>query len=203
MKPARPEPEQIGHALRMALGNGYFRPEDTAAIFLDLYGLDHRIAYLIDCFPAGTLHTVAIKANPLAGVLQRLSGIANTGAEAATAAEVTLALRSGFPAERVVFDSPVKTASELVMALEKGVHINADNIEELERINTMILNRPSDTPLKGTIGLRINPQVGSGTIAETSVADSYSKFGVPAVSKKEEIIRAFLRYPWLTGVIFM
>ncbi len=200
MKPARITPEQTGQTLRKILEQGYLRPEDTAACFLDIHGIERRLAYLIDCFPAGTLHTVAIKSNPLSKLLQRLSRHPACGAEAASAAELVLALRAGFPPEKVVFDSPVKTISELTMALEQGVHINADNPDELARIDILIRNRQTGAPLKGTFGLRINPQVGAGTIAETSVAGTYSKFGVPARSQEEEIHRAFLRYPWLTGV---
>jgi len=52
----------------------------------------------------------------------------------------------------------------------------------------------------GTVGIRINPQVGTGTIAESSVAGEYSKFGVPIKTRRKELLAAFRDYPWLTGV---
>jgi diaminopimelate decarboxylase len=55
-------------------------------------------------------------------------------------------------------------------------------------------------PSVSTIGIRINPQVGIGTIEESSVAGEYSKFGIPIKSKREELTAAFLNHPWLTGV---
>jgi diaminopimelate decarboxylase len=58
----------------------------------------------------------------------------------------------------------------------------------------------SQNPSQSTIGIRINPQVGAGTIAESSVAGVYSKFGVPINHKRRELTEAFLEYPWLTGV---
>lgn len=200
MIPSRITTEETGRTLRKALEQGYLRQDDSAACFLDIRGIERRLEYLTGCFPAGTLHTVAIKSNPLVKLLQRLSRHPACGAEVATVAELLLSLRAGFPPEKVVYDSPVKTIPELTMALRHGVHINADNPDELARIDSLVRNMQSGTAMKGTFGLRINPQVGAGTIAETSVAGTYSKFGVPALSEEEEIFKAYLRYPWLTGV---
>ena len=49
-------------------------------------------------------------------------------------------------------------------------------------------------------GLRINPQTGLGRIRATSVAGSYSKFGVP-LQERPRIKAAFARYPWLHGFL--
>ena len=37
----------------------------------------------------------------------------------------------GFPPEKVIFDSPVKTPTELIEALELGLHMNLDNEREV------------------------------------------------------------------------
>ena len=37
----------------------------------------------------------------------------------------------GFPPEKVIFDSPVKTPKELIEALELGLHMNLDNEREV------------------------------------------------------------------------
>jgi diaminopimelate decarboxylase len=107
-----------------------------------------------------------------------------------------MAMKAGYPAKMIVFDSPVKTWQELEFALTAGVHINIDSLAELERIAVL-----KQTIVSGsTIGIRINPQVGVGTIAESSVAGEYSKFGVPVKTRRKELEDAFLTYPWLTGV---
>ncbi|MEI7500994.1 MAG: diaminopimelate decarboxylase, partial [Bacteroidota bacterium] len=110
--------------------------------------------------------------------------------------EVTLALKTGYRPDQIVFDSPVKTIADLEFALKTGIHINIDNFSELERVNKMLLN----TSLSGSIGLRINPQVGIGAIQESSVAGEYSKFGVPINYNRQALEDVFLTCPWLTGV---
>ena len=81
-------------------------------------------------------------------------------------------------------------------ALDLGVHINIDSLEELRRVDALLQGRGS----RSTIGLRINPQVGSGRIAITSVADEYSKFGVPITEFRDELLSAYQRHEWLKGI---
>jgi len=187
--------ESIGNALRSALSNGLIREDDTLVMFHDLSFLQERIHHLSSVFPSHTLHAVAMKANPLKRILEfiRLLG---AGAEVASLAELKMALKAGYPAKKIVFDSPVKTWQELEFALTTGVHINIDSLAELERVAALKQRIVSGS----TIGIRINPQVGVGTIAESSVAGEYSKFGVPVTTKRKELGDAFLTYPWLTGV---
>ncbi|MFP5221395.1 MAG: diaminopimelate decarboxylase [Acidobacteriota bacterium] len=182
-------------ALSSALAAGLLSEDDTAAVVYDLDGLDARLQRIQDNFPAGALHAVAVKAAPLAALLERVVS-RGAGLEAASLPELHMALTAGCPPERIVFDSPAKTRSELRQAVELGVHLNADNFQELERLDEIV---PSEPKGRGSLGLRVNPQVGLGSIAATSVAGEYSKFGEP-VSGREEIIEAFARRPWLTGL---
>ncbi|MDR0477233.1 MAG: hypothetical protein LBH14_04770 [Desulfobulbaceae bacterium] len=195
-EPARPTPEEIAGILRRALAvPGLIDAGDSAVIFHDLSFMVSRCQAIQGVFPTNALHTLAVKANPLAGVLRRAVA-SGMGLEAASLAELHLALASGAPPARIAFDSPVKTSEELAFALGQGVHINADSLEELARIADLPQLRESAS----VIGLRINPQVGFGAIAQTSVAAGYSKFGVPLHEKRREIIAAFTRYPWLRGL---
>ena len=187
--------ESIGNAFRLALSNGLIREEDTLVMFHDLLFLEQRIRCLNSVFPASTLHAIAIKANPLIHILESLNSW-GTGAEVASVPELNIALKAGFPSKKIVFDSPVKTWQDLNYALEAGVHINIDSLAEIERIELL----KQKTVSSSTIGIRINPQVGTGTILESSVAGEYSKFGIPIRSRKKEIIDAFLKYRWITGV---
>jgi len=154
-----------------------------------------RCRAIAQAFPANALHTVAVKANPLAGVL-RAVGQLGMGLEAASLAELHLALASGMPPARIVFDSPVKTRDELAFALAQGVHVNADSLPELARIAELLASQESAS----VIGLRVNPQVGAGAIPLTGVAGAYSKFGVPLAEQADEIFAAFAGYPWLRAL---
>ncbi|MCK9423855.1 MAG: hypothetical protein M0Q38_14790 [Bacteroidales bacterium] len=204
----------IERSLTSAIAKGFLRNEDTAAIFYDLTFLQSRIGRLVSCFPSTTLHALAIKANPLIRIMNFIKTIhSGIGVEAASMGEVNLALKTGYSPDRIVYDSPVKTRAELESALKTGVHINVDNLSELERIKKLLeemgygdklssLN--SDSPQtydkKNTIGIRINPQIGLGTIVESSVAGEYSKFGVPIRDQRPSLEKVFLNYSWLTGV---
>ncbi len=187
---------QISSTLSRALGQpGLLEPEDSAAIFYDLDFLEDRFRQVVEAFPAGTLHAVAVKANPLARILEKLARL-GAGLEAATCPELFMALEAGLPAGRIVFDSPVKTEADLLYALRAGVSINLDSWEELGMMKGLLGDGPPPCP----VGIRINPQVGRGSIADTSVATADSKFGVPLRDENRQIIRAFEDHPWLTGV---
>ncbi len=116
--------------------------------------------------------------------------------EAASIEEVYLAISAGCPPERIIFDSPAKTVSEIEECLERCIHLNADNTSELNRIDSAICKRPTTS----TIGLRINPEVGAGTISTTSVGSVGSKFGLSISRDRQAIIDAFDQFPWLVGL---
>ena len=182
--------------LRRALAApGLIDASDTAVIFHDLSFMAGRCRAIEQAFPATARHTVAVKANPLAGVLRAVAQL-GMGLEAASLAELHLALASGVPPSRIVFDSPVKTRDELAFALAQGVHINADSLPELARIAELLTSQESAS----VIGLRVNPQVGAGAISLTGVAGEYSKFGVPLTEQTDEIFAAFAGYPWLRAL---
>ncbi|MBS2036389.1 diaminopimelate decarboxylase [bacterium] len=175
--------------LQMALKRGMLSQRDTAVIFHDLDVMHARLDRIRNAFPEAHLHAVAIKANPVVGVLRSLVE-AGAGLEAASWEEVSLALAAGCPPERIVFDSPAKTDWELEQALQLGVRLNADNLDELERLDRLQPTYP--------LGVRINPQVGAGSIAMTSVATRGGKFGM---GLEETDLRAlFARFPWLGGL---
>ena len=188
-------PGKISSAFKKALQAGLIRKEDSAVIFYDLTFLKERLSSLSSCFPAGTLHGLAVKACPLSKVMQ-LTKELGYGVEAASMGEVKLALQLGFDPGMIVYDSPVKTIEELEFALLAGIHLNLDNFSELERVKTLLKKLES----KSTIGIRINPQIGEGSIKESSVAGEYSKFGVPLRFKKNDLINAFLENDFLSGM---
>lgn len=192
----RISPSDIEITLKRALATSAIDAvEDSSAVFYDLSFLKERAKNLRDLFPADCLHAVAVKANPLVGILEVVCQ-AGLGAEAASLPEVRLAEAAGFPADRIVFDSPAKTRSEIEYALKQGIHINADSLSELDSINQML-----DCALpKGTVGVRINPQIGEGKDKFSSTAGEYSKFGVPIKQFRADLLQRFKNYRWLTGL---
>ena len=166
-----------------------------SAIFHHLGLMRARLAALRAAFPNGTLHAVAVKANPVLEILREVVR-SGAGLEAASIEEVQLAFAAGCLAQRVVFDSPAKTADEIQQALCWGVYLNADNFDELDRIAAARKTIES----KSIVGLRVNTLVGGGTIQHTSVSDATSKFGVPLLSGRPQIMAAFAKHDWLAGL---
>jgi len=186
----------MSKAFSHALGDkNLVDPEDTAIVFYDLGFLTDRIHDLQKLFPPTSLHAIAVKANPLTNILSKINA-SGVGAEVASLPELYLAEKAGFAPESIVFDSPCKTKAEIEYALRSGVFFNADSFDELDRIAEILKTLNS----KSVIGLRINPQVGSGSIKSTSVADGISKFGIPIDNNKERIFEYYLKYDWLRSI---
>jgi diaminopimelate decarboxylase len=141
------------------------------------------------------LHAFAVKATPLVPVL-RLLREAGIGAEVASAGELALARAAGVSPRRTVLDSPAKTPAELREALALGIAVNADNPQELDRIDALVRSATTRSP----VGIRVNPQVGSGAIDALSTATATSKFGVALRDEgaREWVVRAYLDRPWLS-----
>jgi diaminopimelate decarboxylase len=175
--------------------SGLISDDDTALIFYDLSFLEQRVKDLINLFPHDTLHAIAVKANPLTGILVKIKEM-GAGLEVASLPELYLAEKAGFSPRKVVFDSPAKTKQEIEYALKLGVHLNADSFDELDRIAGILETISSES----TIGVRINPQVGSGSITSTSVAGSVSKFGIPLNDHRDKLKTYYRQYSWLTGI---
>ena len=177
------------------LAAGHLTDDEPWLVLYDLGLLDARFQELRAAWPADTLHANAIKANPLVSVLRRLAR-AGAGMEAASRPELMLAEAAGCAPEAIVYDSPAKSRPDLRYALERGVHLNADNLQELARIAELRDALGSTS----TVGVRINPEVGPGRIDTTSVAAGGSKFGVSLALQRDDLIDAYRQYPWLTGI---
>ncbi|MFB6812124.1 diaminopimelate decarboxylase [Streptomyces sp. NPDC056387] len=191
-------------AVRAAVEQGLVGGEEGAqplVCLLDVAGLRASATALTSAFAAalapGTpvLHTFAVKACPLVPVL-RLLADCGLGCEAAGPGELALALAAGVEPRRTVLDSPAKTVAELRGALALGIAVNADNRQELQRLDELVAAAPTASP----IGIRINPQTGAGAIDALSTATATSKFGIALrdAGARERLVRVFLERPWLT-----
>ncbi|MFC5722161.1 diaminopimelate decarboxylase [Streptomyces gamaensis] len=190
-------------AVRAAVGQGIVGEHAPVAALLDVHGIRAAAAALHSAFDeAGggrcrVLHTFAVKACALVPVV-RLLADEGLGCEVASPGELALARAAGVPPARTVLDSPAKTPDELREALALGIAVNADSREELSRLDALVAAAPTASAL----GVRVNPQVGGGSIGATSTATAGSKFGVPLrdAGAREWLLRAYAQRPWLTAV---
>ncbi len=160
--------------------------EDTSAIVCNLPRLQSRLAHLRACFAADTRHAIAIKTNPHPKLLKFLVA-QGFGLEAASIEELRLALDAGCPSEALVFDSPVKTRTEIAeVGKLPGALVNANSLQELARFAEIF---PSPDTFKAVLGLRVNPQVHTGGPQLFDVSKNESKFGVP-IADRDQIIPA-------------
>ncbi|MFE0271915.1 diaminopimelate decarboxylase [Streptomyces sp. NPDC058992] len=202
-------------AVRAAVEQGLLTETDPVAGILDIAGVRASAAALRAAFEeitdAPVLHAFAVKAAPLVPVL-RLLDSEGIGAEVASPGELALALAAGVRAERIVLDSPAKTRAELNEALGLGIAVNADNLQELARIDALVRSGAGSGSGFGAgpgfgsgsggsqLGLRVNAQIGAGAIGALSTATATSKFGVALRDEgtRERVVRAYLDRPWLT-----
>ncbi|MDX2933098.1 diaminopimelate decarboxylase [Streptomyces ipomoeae] len=188
-------------AVRAAVEQGLVGPGTPIVGLLDVTGIRASAAALRRAFDAVTapgtpvLHAFAVKATPLVPVL-RLLREAGIGAEVASPGELALARAAGMSPKQTVLDSPAKTPAELREALALGIAVNADNPQELDRIDALVRSAATRSPL----GIRVNPQVGGGSIEALSTATATSKFGVALRDEgaREWVVRAYLDRPWLS-----
>ncbi|MEU6852728.1 diaminopimelate decarboxylase [Actinacidiphila alni] len=193
-----------GHALRAAVEQGLVGEAEPVVGLLDVTGIEQSATALHAAFATpgvAVTHTFAVKAASLVPVLGLL-GECGLGAEVASPGELALARAAGIPAERTVLDSPAKTVAELREALALGIAVNADNPQELARIDALVAagpSAPAGPPVASPVGLRVNPQVGGGTIGAMSTATATSKFGVALrdPGAEEWVLRAYAERPWL------
>jgi len=90
--------------------------------------------------------------------------------------ELFIALKSGFPAERIIFHGNNKTFDELDMATTFGVgRIVADSVQEIKRIETLAAQKKK---VQNVI-LRLAPGIDAHTHKFLATGDIDSKFGIP------------------------
>jgi diaminopimelate decarboxylase len=94
--------------------------------------------------------------------------------DVATGGELHVALRAGFPADRIVFHGNNKSTAELTEALDAGVgRVVADSFDELDRLERVASERSANP----AVLVRVTPGVEAHTheFIETGTVDS--KFG--------------------------
>ena len=195
--PIRMEQSECAEMLQEILGQA---PEtDKAWLVYDKNRLLGRLQDAQESFPKNAIHAVAVKANPVVNVLSELVA-SGAGLECASIEEVHIALAAGAEGRSIVFDSPAKTAEEIEFALLHGITLNLDNLQEVELVAKIL----KDIKSNSWVGVRVNPAVGEGKIAATSVSGIRSRFGFAcSMSNQEqvqELAELFGQYSWLCGI---
>ena len=133
--------------------------------------IDHIMSALsgTDC-----LVCYALKANANIEIVKLLAE-KGCGADVVSGGELECALRSGIPAERIVFAGVGKTDAEITRAIERGIlSIHAESEAEIRTIERIA----SDLNRKARIALRINPNIDARTHPYITTGLKKNKFGV-------------------------
>ncbi len=117
----------------------------------------------------------ASKAFPCTAVL-RVFCEEGLGCDVASAGELELALRAGFPGDRIHLHGNAKTLDELAAARAAGVrHIVIDNLDEIDRLESVVA---SDGRGPQSVSIRVTPGVRGTTHDKISTGQADSKFGL-------------------------
>ena len=123
-----------------------------------------------------TIICYALKANANGAIL-RLLAEEGAGADVVSAGELFMALKSGFPPEKIVFAGVGKTEDEIDYALESEIHaFNVESIQELHRIS----KRAFLMKKKARVLLRVNPDIDAQSHPYISTGLRDHKFGISA-----------------------
>ncbi|HEU5098278.1 MAG TPA: diaminopimelate decarboxylase [Roseiflexaceae bacterium] len=106
----------------------------------------------------------------------RLLAEEGLGLDVVSGGELYVALRAGFPAERIHLHGNAKTRAELEQALMAGVgKIVVDTFDELELLAQLTAGRAEPQ----AIMLRLSPDIAADTHAHIQTGSATSKFGLP------------------------
>lgn len=118
----------------------------------DRQAITNRIALLRRHLPQEIHLHYAMKANPMAAVVQHMAGLVD-GFDVASGGELRVALDTTMKPELISFAGPAKSEAELRCALASGVVVNIESEQEMERIAQVgrTLN------MRPQIAIRVNP----------------------------------------------
>lgn len=121
------------------------------------------------------LTAFSVKANSNLSVLKIIAN-EGAGADVVSGGELKRARLAGIPANKIVFSGVGKTADEMALALDEGIHqFNVESEAELLALNEVATTKGVAAP----IAFRVNPDVSAGGHAKISTGKAEDKFGVP------------------------
>ena len=116
----------------------------------------------------------AAKANGNLALMRALAH-QGAGADVFSSGELHLALEAGMDAEKLLFNGSSKTPADLKLAVEKGVKVSLDSLDELHQLDTVagVAGR------KAKVSFRVNPALEVPTHPKIATGLATSKFGIP------------------------
>ena len=126
--------------------------------------------------PAGTNVDIyyAVKANGNLAILRILAS-EGAGADMFSAGELHLTKFAGIPAEKILFNGNSKSESDLREAVESGVKVSVDSLDELRTLSAVA----SELGKEVEIAIRVNPDVSPKVNRKIATGLKESKFGIP------------------------
>ncbi|MDH7592785.1 MAG: diaminopimelate decarboxylase [Methanomicrobiales archaeon] len=124
----------------------------------------------------------AAKANSNLSILRMLA-IAGAGADVFSSGEIELALKAGMKPQDLLFNGSSKSRRDLALAVERGVRISVDSLDELTQLEEMAAS--ANRMVK--IAFRVNPALEVPTHPKIATGLRTSKFGIP----HEEVVSAY------------
>ena len=116
----------------------------------------------------------AAKANGNLAVMRALAR-EGAGADVFSSGELHLALDAGMAPEKLLFNGSSKTPQDLQLAVEKGVKVSVDSLDELHQLDAVA--RAAGKTVK--IAFRVNPALDVPTHPKIATGLATSKFGIP------------------------
>jgi diaminopimelate decarboxylase len=116
----------------------------------------------------------AAKANGNLSLIRALAQ-RGAGADVFSSGELHLALEAGIAPEKLLFNGSSKTPADLRLAVEKGVKVTVDSLDELHQLDAV-------AGVAGTtaaISFRVNPALEVPTHPKIATGLATSKFGIP------------------------
>ncbi len=127
----------------------------------------------------------AAKANGNPAILKILAQ-EGAGADVFSSGELTIALQAGMKPEHLLFNGSSKTEADHRLAVEKGVRVSLDSIDELLQLDRIA----GEAGKVVEISFRVNPAIDVPTHPKIATGLATSKFGIPAVSITEAYAQA-------------
>ncbi|QXD16003.1 diaminopimelate decarboxylase [Rhodocaloribacter litoris] len=170
------EPERLLHVARTFGTPTYVYSEAVVRRQID------RLRTHLAGLPLRLLYAMKANASPALLRLMRDEGL---GIDAVSPGELEVALRTGFPPDRILFSANNMTDEEMHLAHGKGVLLNIGELSRLERYGRAYPG--------AEVCVRLNPQVGAGHHEHVITAGERSKFGIP-VARLDEVRAVVARH---------
>lgn len=152
-----------------------FTETPTPFYFYDMDLLDRTLQNLqTEAGRYGYIIHYALKANANIKVLNKIRAY-GLGADCVSGNEVSRAVETGFPSEKIVFAGVGKSDEEIITGLQNNIHsFNCESIQELEVIDELAFKAGKMAP----VALRLNPNVSANTHKYITTGLEENKFGI-------------------------